>query len=250
MLEFQSLSGLTDPDRRRILHIRGICPAHHHSARQTRHPISLSDTCSREVPQHRQDKVPNLFGRGQKGDAMYAVIRTGGKQYRVAPGTILEVEKLEAAVGDTIQMDDVLLLADGKTVHIGQPVISGAAVTAKVTGQHRAKKIQVFRYRPKKRIRVRRGHRQYLTRLEIQGMSLNGAELYTPAPAVVEPAQEEDVVEEAAMEEAAMEAAPEVADVEVADVEEVAAEEATEAVAQAEDTDAADDESADEERTN
>lgn len=174
---------------------------------------------------------------------MYAVIRTGGKQYRVAPGNILEVEKLEAEVGDTIQMDDVLLLADGETVHIGQPVVAGALVTAKVTGQHRGKKIQVFRYRPKKRIRVRRGHRQYLTRLEIQGMSLNGTELYAPVPAVAAPVEEEAPVEE-------MEAAPEAALEEVVEepvVEEVMAEEVT---AETEDTDVADDASADEERTN
>ncbi len=102
---------------------------------------------------------------------MYAVIRTGGKQYRVAPGDILEVEKLEGNVGDTITLDDVLLVADGEDVTIGQPTVEGASVTAKITGQHRGEKILVFRYRPKKRIRVRRGHRQYLTRLQIESIS-------------------------------------------------------------------------------
>lgn len=98
---------------------------------------------------------------------MYAVIRTGGKQYCVAPGDILEVEKLEGNVGDTVTLDDVLLVADGDAVTIGQPVVAGATVTARITGQHRGRKIIVFRYRPKKRIRVRRGHRQWLTRLEV-----------------------------------------------------------------------------------
>ncbi len=102
---------------------------------------------------------------------MYAVIRTGGKQYRVAPGDILEVEKLEGQVGDTITLDDVLLVADGEKVTIGQPTVEGASVTAKITGQHRGEKILVFRYRPKKRIRVRRGHRQYLTRIQIESIS-------------------------------------------------------------------------------
>ncbi len=102
---------------------------------------------------------------------MYAVIRTGGKQYRVAPGDILEVEKLEGNVGDTITLDDVLLVADGEDVTIGQPTVEGASVTAKITGQHRGEKILVFRYRPKKRIRVRRGHRQYLTRIQIESIN-------------------------------------------------------------------------------
>jgi large subunit ribosomal protein L21 len=102
---------------------------------------------------------------------MYAVIRTGGKQYSVAPGDILEVEKLEGNVGDTVALNDVLLVADGEEVTIGRPLVEGASVTAKITGQHRGKKILVFRYRPKKRIRVRKGHRQWLTRLEIEAIN-------------------------------------------------------------------------------
>ncbi|MBI3960053.1 MAG: 50S ribosomal protein L21 [Chloroflexi bacterium] len=101
---------------------------------------------------------------------MHAVVRTGGKQYRVAPGDIFEVEKLDGAVGDTVSLTDVLLVSDGDDVKIGQPIVDGATVTAKITGQHRGEKILVFRYRPKKRIRVRRGHRQYLTRLQIQSI--------------------------------------------------------------------------------
>ena len=103
---------------------------------------------------------------------MYAVVKTGGKQYRVAAGDILEVEKLDGEVGDSVNLDEVLLVADGDTVQIGQPNVDGATVTAKITGQHRGKKVQIFRYRPKKRIRVHRGHRQYLTRLEIQSVNL------------------------------------------------------------------------------
>lgn len=99
---------------------------------------------------------------------MNAVIRTGGKQYYVKPGDILEVEKLTGDIGQVITLDDVLLLADGEAVTIGQPVVSGANVTAKITGQYRGNRIMVFRYRPKKRIRVRKGHRQWLTRLQIE----------------------------------------------------------------------------------
>ena len=99
---------------------------------------------------------------------MHAVIRTGGKQYRVTVGEQVEVEKLEGEIGDVVTLHDVLLVTNGDTVHIGQPVVSGATVTARITGQYRGNKIMVFRYRPKKRIRVRKGHRQYLTRLQIQ----------------------------------------------------------------------------------
>ena len=102
---------------------------------------------------------------------MYAVVRTGGKQYRVAPGDILEVEKLAGEVGESILLDDVLMVSSGEGVKIGQPRVEGASVTARITGQHRGEKILVFRYRPKKRVRVRRGHRQYLTRLQIHKIS-------------------------------------------------------------------------------
>ena len=102
---------------------------------------------------------------------MYAVVRTGGKQYRVAPGDILEVEKLAGEVGESILLDDVLMVSSDEGVKIGQPRVEGASVTARITGQHRGEKILVFRYRPKKRVRVRRGHRQYLTRLQIHKIS-------------------------------------------------------------------------------
>jgi large subunit ribosomal protein L21 len=102
---------------------------------------------------------------------MYAVIRTGGKQYRVEVGNAVEVEKLDGEVGSTITLEDVLLVADGENVQLGQPTVNGASVVAKITGQYRGTKIMVFRYRPKKRIRVRRGHRQYLTRLQIESIN-------------------------------------------------------------------------------
>lgn len=103
---------------------------------------------------------------------MYAVIRTGGKQYRVSAGDILEVEKLSGNVGDTISLNDVLLVSDAGSVQVGQPTVDGASVSAKITGQYRGNKIRIFKYRPKKRIRVRRGHRQYLTRLEIESVNV------------------------------------------------------------------------------
>jgi large subunit ribosomal protein L21 len=102
---------------------------------------------------------------------MYAVIRTGGKQYCVAAGDTLEVEKLAGNIGDAVTLSDVLLVSKGDTVTVGAPVVDGATVSAKITGQYRGNKILVFKYRPKKRIRVRKGHRQYLTRLHIEAIN-------------------------------------------------------------------------------
>ena len=127
---------------------------------------------------------------------MYAVVRTGGKQYRVSPGDILEVEKLAGDVGDSIVLEDVLMLASEEGIEIGQPNVAGASVTARITGQHRGEKILVFRYRPKKRVRVRRGHRQYLTRLQIHKISGDGFEY-------VEEGKEEAPPEEIGVEAAA-----------------------------------------------
>lgn len=102
---------------------------------------------------------------------MYAVVRTGGKQYRLGPGDIVEVEKLEGNVGDEITLGDILMVVNGESVRVGQPNVEGATVTARITGQYRGNKIRIMRYRPKKRIRVRKGHRQYLTRLEIRSVN-------------------------------------------------------------------------------
>lgn len=158
---------------------------------------------------------------------MYAVIRTGGKQYRVGPGDIIEVERLPGQVGDTVILDDVLLVSSGDQVVVGQPTVDGARVEARITGQYRGEKILVFRYRPKKRIRVRRGHRQYLTRLQIQAIQAEGFETATqaqePAP-VAEVSEEtsaaaETVEEEAPTAEAAAEVQAEQAETTPAEVE-------------------------------
>lgn len=128
---------------------------------------------------------------------MYAVVRTGGKQYKVSPGDILEVEKLAGAVGDSIVLEDVLMVAGEEGFEIGRPNVAGASVTARITGQHRGEKILVFRYRPKKRVRVRRGHRQYLTRLQIHKISGDGFEYMEEANSEANPeAPPEETVEE------------------------------------------------------
>lgn len=99
---------------------------------------------------------------------MYAVVETGGKQYRVQEGSVITVEKLPAEVGSTVELDKVLLLHDEKDLKVGNPYVQGAKVTAKVLEQGKTKKILVFRYRPKENIRRRYGHRQPYTRLQIE----------------------------------------------------------------------------------
>ena len=103
---------------------------------------------------------------------MYAVIETGGKQYRVEVGTELEVELLEAAPGDSIPIDRVLLVADGDESAIGRPVVSNASVEAEVVRRDRGDKVVSFKYRPKARRRVKHGHRQDLTVLRITDVKL------------------------------------------------------------------------------
>jgi len=99
---------------------------------------------------------------------MYAIIRTGGKQYQVEPGDTLRVEKLLGEVGDTVELADVLLLADGETVKIGQPVVDGAKVVAKIVEQGRHKKVIVFKKKRRKGYQVKKGHRQMYTALTIE----------------------------------------------------------------------------------
>ncbi len=99
---------------------------------------------------------------------MYAIIRTGGKQYQVAAGDTLRVEKLKGDVGDTIELSDVLLVADGEDIKVGQPVVDGAKVVAKIAEQGKAKKVLVFKKKKRKGYRVLRGHRQLFTALTIE----------------------------------------------------------------------------------
>jgi large subunit ribosomal protein L21 len=103
---------------------------------------------------------------------MYAVIETGGKQYRVELGTELEVELLDAEPGQEVNLDRVLLVVDGDKSAVGQPIVEDAAVSAKVLRQDRGEKTISFKYRPKARRRVKKGHRQELTVLKITDVRL------------------------------------------------------------------------------
>jgi large subunit ribosomal protein L21 len=102
---------------------------------------------------------------------MYAIVRTGGKQYQVEAGDTLRVEKLQGEVGDTVELDDVLLVVDGESVKIGQPVVEGAKVVAKVLEQGRHKKIIVFKKKRRQGYQVKKGHRQMYTALKIETIS-------------------------------------------------------------------------------
>ena len=102
---------------------------------------------------------------------MYAIVKTGGKQYKVEVGNSLVVDKLnEAEVGAEVILDEVLMLANGDKATVGKPTVAGATVTAKVVAQKRAPKILVFKRKPKKGYKKLKGHRQYITELEITGI--------------------------------------------------------------------------------
>lgn len=104
----------------------------------------------------------------------YAIFKTGGKQYRVQPGDVLDVELLPLAVGDSAEFDQVLALADGGEVRFGSPWVAGAKVVAQVQSHYKDKKLMVFKYKAKTRYRRKRGHRQNYTRLVIQAIQAGG----------------------------------------------------------------------------
>ena len=106
----------------------------------------------------------------------YAIVETGGKQYKVAPGQKVDVDRLAIAEGEDIELSRVLLIADGKDTIIGSPTIDGAKVTATCLGEEKGDKIIVFRYKPKVRYRKKTGHRQLYSRLEIREIVKPGEE--------------------------------------------------------------------------
>ncbi len=101
---------------------------------------------------------------------MYAVIKTGGKQYRVSEGQVLRVEKLAGNAGDAVTFNEVLLLG-GESVKVGQPVVAGAKVSAQITAQDRGPKVVIFKFRRRKNYRRKTGHRQPYTEVKVTGIS-------------------------------------------------------------------------------
>jgi large subunit ribosomal protein L21 len=112
---------------------------------------------------------------------IYAIIETGGKQYKVTSGQVIDVDYLDMSAGNTIELDRVLLIADENNVTVGTPTVEGAKVIATSQGEERGKKIIVFKYKPKVRYRKKTGHRQPYTRLSID--KIIGPEATQPKPA-------------------------------------------------------------------
>jgi large subunit ribosomal protein L21 len=123
---------------------------------------------------------------------MFAVIKSGGRQYKVSVGQTLEVNRLPVEVGEQVQFNEVLLISDASNTMIGSPLVDNALVLATATKQGRGEKLIVFKYKPKKRIRHRRGHRQELTILTIDDIVAGGKSLITgEAPKSREEEEEE-----------------------------------------------------------
>ncbi|MBK1727159.1 50S ribosomal protein L21 [Halorhodospira neutriphila] len=101
---------------------------------------------------------------------MYAVIRSGGKQYRVSEGDVLRVEKLPAEVGETVELNEVLMVGEGGNVQVGQPQVDGAGVQAEVLEQGRNRKVEVTKFKRRKGYRRHHGHRQPYTKVKITGV--------------------------------------------------------------------------------
>lgn len=102
---------------------------------------------------------------------MYAVVVTGGKQYRVEQGSKVRVEKLSGEAGSTVTLDQVLMVGDGADIKVGTPNVDGASVTAEIVGQGRGKKVEIIKFRRRKHHMKRQGHRQAYTELKITGIS-------------------------------------------------------------------------------
>jgi len=103
---------------------------------------------------------------------MYAVIKSGGKQYRVAQGQVIRLEKLPAEVGESVELDQVMMVVDGEQHHVGTPVLSGAKVTAEVLEQGRAKKVSILKFKRRKHHMKRMGHRQSFTKVKVTAIAV------------------------------------------------------------------------------
>ena len=119
---------------------------------------------------------------------MYAVFRTGGKQYRAAKGDVLRLEKIEADEGTTVNFDDVLLIGEGADIKVGNPVLSGSSVSGKVLRQGKSKKVPVVKFKRRQNYLRQGTHRQFFTEVEITSITASGAKKAAPAAAEEKPA--------------------------------------------------------------
>jgi large subunit ribosomal protein L21 len=107
-----------------------------------------------------------------EGPNVYAIIRTGGKQYRVQPGDTIRVERMPSAIGKKVTLDEVLLVGEGDEVRLGNPRVASAKVLGVVVEQDRGQKVRVLKYKKRKHYRRTRGHRQYFTALRIESINV------------------------------------------------------------------------------
>jgi len=140
-------------------------------------------------------KTSYLYGK-QNTTMAYAIIETGGKQLRVEPGRFYDVERLPVEPDETISLEKVLLVQDGGDVSIGQPLVEGAAVEVTVMQHLRGRKIIVYKMRPKKKTRKKQGHRQELTRLMVNSITLNGSDIGRSQEAEAEVQTVDDSIDE------------------------------------------------------
>ncbi len=129
---------------------------------------------------------------------MYAVFRTGGKQYRAAKGDVLRLEKIEAEEGATVQFDDVLLIGEGADIKVGNPILIGSSVSGKVLRQGKSKKVPVVKFKRRQNYLRQGTHRQFFTEVEITAISASGAKAPAGDKKKAAPKKEEAVVEKAA----------------------------------------------------
>jgi len=125
----------------------------------------------------------------------YAIIETGGKQLRVEPGRFYDIELLPVEADETITIDKVLLIQNDGEVHIGQPLVEGASVEGTIMRHFRGRKVIVYKMRPKKKTRKKRGHRQEITRLMINSISVNGSVIASQQAASATPDAQETAAE-------------------------------------------------------
>ncbi len=148
----------------------------------------LSNSCSDQVDPWQKLELSNfetftsyLYGKFKHYSMTYAIIETGGKQLRVEPGRFYDIELLSAEPEETITLETVLLVQHNGDVTIGQPFVDGAKVEGTIMRHLRGRKVLVYKMKPKKKTRKKRGHRQEITRLMINSISLNGSALNVPA---------------------------------------------------------------------
>jgi len=129
---------------------------------------------------------------------MYAVIKTGGKQYKVAQGHTLKIEKIFAEVGASVDFDNVLLVDDGQQIKIGSPVVEGGKVTATVEAHGRGKKVKIIKFKRRKHHRKQMGHRQHYTEIKITGIMADGIEAAPEAAPITSNHENSEVTENGA----------------------------------------------------